>query len=49
VFETYYDIVDAACKAWNKLIDQPNTITSIGMRDWAHVIVFALKVGPLFG
>jgi transposase len=37
VFETYDAIVDAACEAWNKLIDQPNTITSIGMREWAHV------------
>ena len=30
-------IVDAACHAWRKLIAQPETITSIGMRDWAHV------------
>jgi hypothetical protein len=30
-------IVDAACAAWRKLIAQPETITSIGMRDWAHV------------
>ena len=37
IFETYEDIVDAACEAWNKLIAQPRTITSIGMRDWAHV------------
>ncbi len=37
VFENYDAIVDAACIAWNKLIDQPETITSIGMRDWAHV------------
>jgi len=37
VFETYDDIVDAACDAWNNLIDQPEKITSIGMRDWAHV------------
>ena len=29
-------IVDAACAAWRKLIAQPETITSIGMRDWAH-------------
>lgn len=36
VFETYEAIVDAACDAWNKLIDQPETITSIGMRKWAH-------------
>ena len=36
VFENYDAIVDAACEAWNKLIDQPETITSIGLRDWAH-------------
>ena len=37
VFEDYDAIVDAACAAWRKLIAQPETITSIGMRDWAHV------------
>src|SRR5260370_19589623 len=37
VFETFADIIDAICEAWNKLIAQPETITSIGMRDWAHV------------
>ena len=37
VFETYDDIIDAACDAWRKLIDQPQTITSIGMRHWAHI------------
>lgn len=37
VFETFDDIIDAACDAWNKLIAQPKTITSIGMRQWAHV------------
>ena len=37
VFENYDAIVDAACAAWQKLIAQPETITSIGMRDWAHV------------
>ena len=36
VFETYDDIIEAACHAWRKLIDLPHTITSIGMRDWAH-------------
>ncbi len=34
VFETYDAIIDAACDAWRKLIAQPATITSIGMRDW---------------
>jgi hypothetical protein len=37
VFETYDDIIDAACQAWNKLIAKPDIIRSIGMRDWAHV------------
>ena len=37
VFENYDAIVDAACAAWRNLIAQPETITSIGMRDWAHV------------
>jgi hypothetical protein len=37
VFETYKDIIDAACSAWLKLVDLPDTITSIGLRDWAHV------------
>jgi hypothetical protein len=37
VFENYDAIVDAACAAWRNLIAQPETITSIGMRDWAHI------------
>lgn len=37
VFETYDDIIDAACEAWRKLVDQPSTITSIAMRDWIKV------------
>jgi transposase len=37
VFETYDDIVDAACDAWNRLIALPAVITSIGSRDWAHI------------
>jgi len=36
VFETYEDIIEAACKAWKRLIEKPDTITSIGMRTWAH-------------
>ena len=37
VFDTYDAIIDAACEAWQKLLAQPRTITSIGMRQWAHV------------
>jgi len=36
VFDTYEDILDAGCEAWNRLIAQPETIMSIGMRDWSH-------------
>jgi transposase len=45
VFETYEDIVDAACEAWNKLIEQPDTITSIGLRKWAHDGQYFFGVG----
>ena len=37
VFEDYDAIIQAGCEAWNNLIDQPDTITSIGMRNWAHI------------
>ena len=37
VFETYEDIIDAACEAWRKLAAEPHRITSIGMREWAHI------------
>jgi hypothetical protein len=37
VFESYEAIIDAACEAWRNLLTQPETITSIGLREWAHV------------
>ena len=36
VFKGYDDIVAHCCDAWNKLVDQPWRIMSIGLRDWAH-------------
>jgi hypothetical protein len=33
VFQSYTDIVDHCCDAWNKLIAQPWTIISVGLRD----------------
>lgn len=36
VFKSYDDILSQCCEAWNKLVDQPWTIMSIGLRDWAH-------------
>ena len=35
VFKTYDNIIDAACDARNKLIAKPQTITSLGSRQWA--------------
>ena len=34
-FETYDNILTAACDAWNNLLEAPETITSIGTRNWA--------------
>src|SRR4051812_30254008 len=36
VFASYAAIVDHCCDAWNRLIDQPWLIMSIGLRDWAN-------------
>jgi hypothetical protein len=36
VFETYEAILDAACRAWNAVLDTPWRIMSIGLRDWAR-------------
>jgi len=36
VFTSYDNLVDHCCAAWNKLVDQPWIIMSIGLRDWAH-------------
>ena len=36
IFKSYDDIVDQCCFAWNKLVDQPWRIMSIGLRQWAH-------------
>ena len=36
VFASYTDLVDHCCEAWNKLVERPWTIMSIGLRDWAN-------------
>jgi transposase len=36
VFQSEIDIIEHCCDAWNKLLDQPWRIMSIGLRDWAH-------------
>ena len=35
IFKSYDDIVALCCEAWNKLIEQPWKIMSIGHRKWA--------------
>ena len=37
VFETYTDILDAGCTAWNRLIAQLEVINSIGARKWTSI------------
>jgi hypothetical protein len=37
VFNTYDDIVDACCNAWNFFANDPAAITSITSRTWAQV------------
>jgi len=34
VFTSHDTLVDHCCHAWNKLVEQPWTIMSIGPRDW---------------
>ena len=36
VFGSYAAIVEQCCDAWNRLVDQPWRIMSIGRRDWAN-------------
>ena len=35
IFTSYTDLLDHCCEAWNKLINQPWTIMSVGLRHWA--------------
>ena len=34
----YEAILDAGCEAWNKLLAQPETIKSIGMRECKSIL-----------
>jgi transposase len=36
IFQSYDNIVDHCCFAWNKLVDQPWRSISLGLRQWAH-------------
>ena len=47
VFKSYQQIVDFCCEAWNRLIDQPWRIMSIGMRGWALISEAWYKPHPV--
>jgi len=36
IFTSYNDLLDHCCDTWKKLTNQPWTIMSIGLRDWAY-------------
>ena len=36
IFTSHDTIIDHCCQAWNKRIDQPWRIMTIGRRQWAH-------------
>jgi hypothetical protein len=46
IFEYYTGIVDHCCDAWNKLIDQPERIKSVGMRQWADGLSLRFGITP---
>jgi transposase len=37
IYETYEDIVEACCAAWNDFITMPDRVASITKRSWAKV------------
>ena len=37
VFDGYDAILDACCAAWNRLVSDPTTVSSITTRSWAEV------------
>jgi hypothetical protein len=36
IFTSHDNIVDHCCEAWNKLVDQPWRIMTIGRRQWTR-------------
>jgi putative transposase len=36
VFSSYEDLLDHCCDAWNRLVEQPWRIMSLGLRHWAY-------------
>ncbi|QYE33181.1 transposase (plasmid) [Polymorphobacter sp. PAMC 29334] len=38
IFNSYDDILDQCCFAWNRLTDQPRRIMPIGLHQWTHAL-----------
>lgn len=36
IFKSYDDLLTHCCEAWNKLLDQPWRIMSLGIREWTN-------------
>jgi hypothetical protein len=36
IFSSYDNVVDHCCFAWNRLVEQPWRIMTLGLRSWAH-------------
>jgi chromate transport protein ChrA len=36
IFKSYDNVVDHCCFAWNRLVEQPWRIMTLGLRSWAH-------------
>ena len=36
IFNSYEEILDHGCDAWNRLVEQPWISMSVGLRQWAH-------------
>jgi hypothetical protein len=47
VWDTYDEIVEACKTAWNWLIADPARITSIGLREWASISLYAGRYNTL--
>ena len=45
-FDNYDAIIEAIREAWNNLMELPDTIISIGMREWAHVDGHRYNITP---
>jgi len=41
IFRSRDDTVDRCCDAWNKLVDQPWRIMTIGRREWAPSVLIS--------